>query len=86
MRVTIVTPDGKVEESRQAAKDKFPGAALRTALSATGKPPATHWMCVMYTTDEGYRTLLDMRVHSVIANTSPSIVLEEMGLKKIDEK
>lgn len=86
MRVTIVTPDGKVEEARNEARDKFPGAALRTPLSATGKLPATHWMCVMYTDQQGYDTLLGMRKHSVIANTAPGIVLEEMGLKKIEGK
>lgn len=86
MRVTIVTPNDKVEQAREAARGKFPGAALKTPLSASGKAPATHWMCVMHTTDEGFRTLLDMKEHSVIANTSPKVLLEELGLKTIEQK
>ena len=86
MRVTIICPNNKVDEARQNASSKFGEGLLKTPLSSNGKMPATHWMCVLFTTEDGYQDLLTMRKNCHIGQISPKILLEEMNLKVIEQK
>ena len=84
MRITIICEDKHIEQVREKAKELTKThLALTTPLSATGKEPATHWMCVTYMTDEGLSKLMQLKKHSIISNSLPKLILEELSLKLI---
>jgi hypothetical protein len=85
--MTIVCEDRHVEEVRESSQALIQSKAnMRIPLSPTGNLPATHWMCVLYVTEEGRERLSSLRKHSIIAKASPKFVLSELGLKTINNR
>lgn len=72
------------ELARENAKSLFyEKLTLKIPVSATGKEPATHWICSMEVTEEGYQKLSDLIKHSIMARCSAKVLLDELSLKII---
>jgi hypothetical protein len=88
MRVCIICEDSKVSYVREKASIIIPNYNLHMSipLSNTGILPATHWLCVCNVNEDMYNKLLSVQKYSTIVKTVPSILLEELKLKKIGSK
>ena len=85
MRITILCEDQWIELVRETAKEVFSEKlTLKTPLSKNGKLPATHWLCVLYVTEEFYQKIIKLRKYSIITESSPKLVMSELELKKIE--
>jgi len=84
MRICILCQNEWIEEVREVATQVFPEKlTLKTPVSSTGKLPATHWLCVMFVTDEFWEKLQKLKNHSIMTKSSPKNLLEELNLKII---
>ena len=83
MRVNILCPNSKVEESREIAKGITKEIALKIPVSATGKMPATHWFCTLETDESGYNKIMELKKNSVIESGYPKQFLDKWGLQII---
>jgi hypothetical protein len=84
MRLTIICEDKWIGDVREKAKSiSTTHVSLNTPLSPTGKFPATHWICTSYFTKLGAKKVFELKEHSIVSDSSPKILLEEMGLKII---
>jgi hypothetical protein len=84
MKLTILIEDQYVSEAREKAETIFKGiSTLKVPVSSTGKEPATHWICSLDVSEEGYNQLVNLKKHSIMSKCSASVLLEEMELKII---
>jgi hypothetical protein len=84
MKITIIIEDQYVEEARERVKTTFKNiSTLKIPLSPTGQTPATHWMCSLDVTEEGFKKLTNLKKHSIMKNCAASVLLKEMDLKLI---
>lgn len=83
MKVCILSQDSDVEKCRVAAKAITEADTFKVPVSHTGQLPATHWFCVLESTDVGYQKLLDLQKVSVIEVSGPKSFLAKWNLKAI---
>ena len=83
MRISILTADSDVTESRIIAKKITNLPSLIIPVSPTGTAPATHWFCSMEVDDESYKLIQSLRVHSIIEISAPKEFLKGKGLQVI---
>jgi hypothetical protein len=84
MKVTILCEDKFIQEARENGKNLFKEkSTLNIPVSNTGIEPATHWMCTMEVTEEGFEKLSNLVKYSKISKCSAKSMLEEMNLKII---
>jgi hypothetical protein len=87
MRICIICEDKWVEEVRESSKDIIPGHNnLSIPLSPTGELPATHWLCVCSVNEEIWKKFEERRKHTQMYQSLPSVLLEELKLKRIGKK
>jgi hypothetical protein len=80
MRICILCEESKVLQVREKMKNDN---ILRIDLSPTGELPATHKFCVMATSDDKAKKLMDSAELTIIEAMNPSEFLEKHNLKKI---
>ena len=96
VHTTIVVPDAYAEAARQLAASLAEGSAgenmFTTPLSADGSLPATHWISSGLIWQEFVDVLqgdtlpADMMAASTVSlDTNPHSLLDELGLKIIQE-
>lgn len=56
---------------------------LKTAVSATGELPATHWFCFIKVNEDTYQKMMASQKYTIIEEGIPSEFLEKHNLKKI---
>jgi hypothetical protein len=87
MRICIICEDKWVEEVRESSKDIIPGHNnLSIPLSPTGEFPATHWLCVCNVNEEIWKKFEERRKYTQMYQSLPSVLLEELKLKRIGKK
>jgi len=87
MRICIICEDKWVEEVRESSKDIISGHNnLSIPLSPTGEFPATHWLCVCSVNEEIWKKFEERRKYTQMYQSLPSVLLEELKLKRIGEK
>jgi len=84
MKLTIIIEEQYVESAREKAKEIFKDIpVLKIPASATGRNPATHWVCSLDVSEEGYQRLTALQEHSRMEKCSAAVLLNEMNLKLI---
>jgi stearoyl-CoA desaturase (delta-9 desaturase) len=91
VRVLIITPAESVTKVRELGVEILalpPGELMKTPLSATGKFPATHWVCKNYFPDEVAHKISSYAVRNgteiiVGGESSTAQVLSSRGLRRI---
>ncbi len=87
MNVCILCENQFVEEVRENSKDLFGShKILSQPLSATGKLPATHWICFLNVNAQNFEKLQNKKKRTIIRNCSMEEMLSEYKLKKIESR
>jgi hypothetical protein len=85
-RITILCPDGWIDEVREKGMEIFNHQVLKTPVSEDGKFPATYWICTLYVNIENETILKSVQDKSIIVEKSPKEVLKSLNLVKINER
>jgi hypothetical protein len=91
VRVLIITPTESVSKVRELGVEILalpPGELMKTPLSATGKLPATHWVCKNYFPDEVAHKISSYPVRNgteivIGGGSSTAQILSSRGLRRI---